>query len=271
MKLSTEDATQFFQLMWGLQFFVSQQRQLLPDVHSLDEYVVLSIDRKATVRDALWDNPDLIDSYIAKNPNELSAEELSIIREWKRFVAGQFTLFRYLKEYTVLIRGSDVYGVLGLHDSLRDVFSGYPPPILLDTVLLPYKGRIIYDGMCRTYNIFLGPGIRADLKEVYQAAKQNGRIVTSMQTDDITAKPSRQRPGLNSSSKAAVAEIVKLSEPLRGGTVIQSEALRLLRASARVAQSAAQQPDDLDELVRLRRQVQTALSRLQKALERAEQ
>src|SRR5712692_9616733 len=99
MTLSTEDAAQFFQLMWGLQFFVSQQRQLLPEVKSLEEYTTLPSERKIIVRDALWENSGLIDAYVEKNTDGLSAEALSIIRKWKGFVAGRFTVFRYLKEY----------------------------------------------------------------------------------------------------------------------------------------------------------------------------
>jgi hypothetical protein len=45
----------------------------------------------------------------------------------------------------------------------------------------------------------------------------------------------------------------------------------LLRASAKAAQSAVQQPDDLDELWRSGRQVLNALKRLEKVLDRAEQ
>jgi len=40
MLLSQADAALFFRLMWGLQFYVSQQRQLLPNINSLEEYKV---------------------------------------------------------------------------------------------------------------------------------------------------------------------------------------------------------------------------------------
>jgi hypothetical protein len=39
MTLSTEDAAQFFRLMWGLQFFVNQQLRLLPRVRSFEDGV----------------------------------------------------------------------------------------------------------------------------------------------------------------------------------------------------------------------------------------
>jgi len=270
MTLSTEEAAQFFRLMWGLQFFVSQQRQLHPDVKSLEEYAILDSTRKIIVRDALWENPDLIDAYVEKNPDDLSAEELSIIRKWKGFISGRFTIFRYLKDYTIFMGNSKVYGVLGLYDPLEEVFSSRPMPLFVDAVLLPYKGKIIYDGLCRPYNVLIGPGIRAGLNEEYLAAKQKGRIITSLEADAALVKPPPQPRQLDKGSEAVLTEIVKASEKLRGGTVIQSATLGLLRAGAKVAQSASQKPDDLEELWRLARPVQTALNRLQKALERAE-
>ncbi len=270
MNLTTEDATQFYQLMWGLQFFVSQQLQLLPGVRSLEEYTTAGSQEKIKARDALWKHPELIDAYVEKNPDGLSAEDLSIVRKWKQFVAGKFTIFRYLKDHAIFIGDSKVYGVLGLYDRLDDVFSGRPLPLLLETVLLPYKGRIIYDGLCRPYDILFGSGIRSGLNEEYMTAKQNGRIITSLEPEAAPLKPPRQQRELAEDSKAVIDEIAKMSERLRGGTVIQSAAVGLFRASAKAAQSAAHQPDDPDELWRSGRQVLNALRRLEKALERTE-
>jgi hypothetical protein len=271
MILSTEDAARFFRLMWGLQFFVSQQCQLLSDVNSLEEFATLRTTAKVKARDAVWENPVLIDAYVEKNPEGLSAEELDIIRKWKRFVAGKFSIFRYLKEYAIFMGNAQVYGVLGLYDRFEDVLSGRPLPILVEAVLLPYKGKIIYDGLLRPYDIHFGAGIRSGLREEYLTAKQNGRIVTSLEPETPPGKPTRQQRALDKGSEAALAEMVRMSEKLRGGTVIQSAALGLLRASAKAAQSAAQNSDDLEELRLLGRQVQNALNRLHNVLERAEQ
>jgi hypothetical protein len=132
------------------------------------------------------------------------------------------------------------------------------------------KGRIIYDGLLRPYNLYFGSGIRAGLQEEYMTAKQNGRIITSLEPETAPAQPARQRRELDRQSAESLAEIVTRSERLRGGTVIQGAALGLLRASAKAAHFAAEKPDDVEELGRLARQTQNALKRLQTALERAE-
>jgi hypothetical protein len=171
MLLSQNDAAQFFRLMWGLQFYVNQQRQLLPDVNSYEAYALLDSQRKRIVRDALWGHPDFIEAYLQANPDKRSDEELIIISKWKRFIAGKFYVFRYLKDHAIFIGNSQAYGVKGFHEPFEVVFQGRPLPILVEAVLLPYKGQIIYDGLCCAYNIYFGGGIRSNLKEEYNGGQ----------------------------------------------------------------------------------------------------
>ncbi|KKO21079.1 MAG: hypothetical protein BROFUL_00190 [Candidatus Brocadia fulgida] len=64
---------------------------------------------------------------------------------------------------------------------------------------------------------------------------------------------------------------MRASEKMRGSSPVQNAAFALLRDSARTAQLVVQQPDDLEEIWRLKEQVQKALNQLQRVLERAEQ
>lgn len=271
MNLSQEDADLFFKLMWDLQFYVNQQRQILTNVKSIEEYVPLSMSDKVDVADALWENPDLIDTYVEMNPIGLPVEELDIVHKWRRFVSGTFQIFRFLKKHTIFIgEKSQVYGVLGLYDGLEEIFFGRRLPIMVQAVLLPFKGKIVYDGLLRSYNIFFGGGIRSGLKEEYMAAKQNGRIITTMEPEVAEPAQAKRQHRPTKDWGPVVEEVVKTSGRMRGGPAVQSAAFGLLRASAKAAQSAVLRPDDLEELWRLERQVRRALNRLQTTLERAE-
>jgi hypothetical protein len=70
--------------------------------------------------------------------------------------------------------------VLGLIDGLEEVVPAYDLPRMVDAVLLPFKGWIIYDGLLQGYNISFGGGIRSDLNHTYMTAKQKDRIITTM-------------------------------------------------------------------------------------------
>jgi uncharacterized protein Usg len=268
MKLSTEDAALFFKLMWRLQFYVNQRLNIWPDVDSVEIYASLPGADRIEVRDALWEHPELIDAYVAQNPDGLPAEELDIVRKWKRFVAGTFQIFRYLKKHTIFIgENSKVYGIVALQDSLEEMFYGRPLPIMARAVLLPFKGKIVYDGLLSTYNIYFGGGIRSGLQEDYMAAKQNDRIITTLEPE-LAKPPRKKKPAKD--WRPVVDDLVETTDRLKGGPLVQSSAFALLRASAKLAQTATHHPDDVDELWQLERRVRTALSRLQTVLNRAE-
>jgi hypothetical protein len=269
VKLSTEDARLYFKLMWDLQFYVNQQRQVLPDLDSVTAYVRLPSTEKMKVREALWENPGLIDAYVAANPDALSPAELDIVGRWKRFVAGTFQVFRYLKKHTIFIgEDSQVYGVLALQDSLEEMFYGRPLPIMVQAVLLPFRGKIIYDGLLHIYSIRFGGGIRSSLNEDYMAAKQNKRIITTLEPELAPPVRAKKKPGRD--WRPAVDDLAEAADKMKGGPAVQSSAFTLLRASAKLAQTAVHDPDDLDELWALERRVRTALTRLQTTLNRAE-
>lgn len=79
MKLSTQDANLFFELMWPLQFFVNQRLQILPDVNTLEAYIQCPTEDKMPVREGLYEHIDLLDAFIQENPQHFSAEKLEIV------------------------------------------------------------------------------------------------------------------------------------------------------------------------------------------------
>jgi len=272
MYLSAEDAALFYKLMFALQFYVSQELALQPTVKSQDAYVKLEQQAKLAVRDALYEHPELIDAFVNENPPKLSDAELAIVASWKGFVAGDFFIERYLKKYSIWIGSgspANVYGVLGITHSIEDVIHRSYLPIRVKSVLLPFKGQIIYDGLLSPYNILFGSGIKSSLREEYMAAKQNERIIES-----LAATPGRQ---LSPKAKAVrdwraeVDEIVTLTGQLKGQNVpLQSEAFSLLKATAELAQAAVQQPDNIDEIEKQQKKVQRALRKLETVLQRVE-
>jgi hypothetical protein len=189
-----------------------QRQQLLPDIESLEDFVDIISENKFLVRAALWKSLELIGSYVKENPDGLSPEELSIICKWQGFIAGDFYVFRYLKSHTVFIGDSQVYRVLGLHESLEDIFYGRPLPIYIEAILLPFKGKIIYDGQCQLYNIHFGPGVRSGLNEQYMKAKHNKLIIATLEPETYAVRPAQNLRKLDKESEAMVEDIISVSE-----------------------------------------------------------
>jgi hypothetical protein len=81
------------------------------------------------------------------------------------------------------------YGVLGLIDEIEDVV---PPlmPLYVETILFPFKDRIIYCGLMSTYNIHIGSNMRRGIQDEYQKAKSRFGIITSLDEPVVEKKGS---------------------------------------------------------------------------------
>ncbi len=268
MKLSTQDAQIFFRLIESLQLYVNLKLGILPQITKVDEYQILTSREKNHVRDALYDNIELIDSFLQENPQQFPKEELEIIKSWKQFIRGEFFIERFLKKYTIFIGNENVYGVLALYESFEDLLPFVRLPNYTKAVLLPFKGKIIYDGILEGYNISFGRGIRSDLKETYMTAKQNGRIIDSFEPVQRVEKkkPSKDwRPIIDEISLE-----VKKFRSSSGAPPIQSPAFSLAKASIEFTKTAVNTPDDLDELWKSLKRVERAIRKAETTLFRTE-
>lgn len=136
---------------------------------------------KYKVRNALFENIHLIDEFIDENPDDLPMKELAHASKWKNFVKGEFYIERYLKNQAILIgEDNEVYGVIGLTDSIEELVPGYMLPQLVQTILLPFQGKIVHDGFLVPYQIYFGGNIKRELKDVYMNAKNKKKIISSL-------------------------------------------------------------------------------------------
>lgn len=191
MRLQKEDVDLFYKLNWSFLFYVNQK---YPVIKELKEPIFVNQDPKNIFKlhDKILAHNEIIDSFAAENPFNFSGEELEIVKSWKNFVKDKFVVVAYLKDYTVFLTvGKDqkAYGVLGLYDEIEDVV---PPrmPIFVDTILLPFKGKIIYCGLLNSYNIQIGGNMRRDIQAEYQKAKSKYGIITSLDVPAAERKES---------------------------------------------------------------------------------
>jgi hypothetical protein len=149
MKLSLEDCEIFYKLYAFLLSYTNQMLKVVPEKFATsDEYTVLPAETRMNVRDALYAHPELIPEFVLINPAHLATDELEIVSSWRHALVGGFYILRHLKRYAVFLDEKappKAYGVLALADSFEEVV-GSGLPLRAKTVLLPFKGRVIYDG-----------------------------------------------------------------------------------------------------------------------------
>lgn len=266
MNLFVKDAKLFFDLMWGLQRFVNRQFGIIRDTPSPEKFAELPTKEKIKVRDAIWKTPSLIDDYVKQNPEALSPEQLEIVLNWKRFIKGEFFILRHLKKYTVFIGNKNqVYGVLGLFDSIEAFIPPDSLPVMVETVLLPFKGLIVYDGLLQGYNVSFGAGIRSDLNHAYTVAKQKERIITTL--DPVTGQVQAGKQKIVKSNLPQLDEIRSLTSKLKGETPLQKAVFSLMNASIELGGLAETSPHDLDLLFGEERKIIKSVNRISKVLD----
>ncbi len=268
MNLSTEDTQLFFKLFFALLVYANRELNVVPAVSNADDIRQVGVQGAQKIRDALYKHAELLDRFADENPEGFSPEELQILEAWKQRVSGEFYLMRYLKKYAVFMstkRTNHLYGVVGLYDSFETVLSGQPLPVALKTTLLPFKGRIIYDGIVAPYSVLFGPGIRADLDATYKQLKEKEGIIEQLVGPEgepkthTSLKLHAAKPAPD--WKPAIAEIVAQADRMRrADTPDQTAALALLRAAAHLALAAF---DEASETGSELRQARRALTRLE--------
>ncbi len=199
MLLELHDVELFFKLHRALMFFVNQRLKVIPDeIASPEEFSSMSPELRLKVRIAFLGHTDLLQAFVDGNPDHLTNAELDIVRSWQHLVHGKFYVFRQLKKYMVFLSTDKqpvAYGVLALSQPFDELVGPYLP-VLTETVLLPFKDMIVYDGLMSSYGISFGPGIRRSLNESFKEAKARRGIVTSLpiSKEPLSPKAPKSRP-----------------------------------------------------------------------------
>lgn len=182
MKLPEAEVELFYKLFNPLLVYAGQQTGLAPHLASPQDLRKLTLPQIVEIRNALYDQVQLFDSFIAQNPAGASATELGFVAGWKNFMRGMFYLIRYQKDYAVFLTSevpAKAYGVRALYSSFEEMV-GASLPFAVNTVLLPFKEYIICDGLISSYPVSFGSGIRHSLTEAYQKAKSQYGIITNV-------------------------------------------------------------------------------------------
>jgi len=249
MNLPYEDATLFFKLRWSLLAYVNRRLEIIPTLTANQDFSKRPITQTIQVRDALHKQPELLEDYVATNPDDLPAAELAIVASWRHGTHGDFYVMRYLKPYTVLMGGKPLrlYGVLSLYDPLEVVTQGAPLPIYVRATLLPFRDRIVYDGILNFYNVLFGGGISASLNGDYRRLKEQEGIIEQLVGSDgqpqIRTNLARRPPKKPAPDwRPVLEEIATQSATIKPtDTKLQGAAVALLRAAAALSQAAFQE------------------------------
>jgi hypothetical protein len=272
MKVTAEDADLLDELIFSLKLYVNGKLELIEGISTIEDIRDLPNEGKFKLRDSVYEHAELIDEYVVDNPDRLNSENLKIVKGWKEFVKGEFYIERHLKGYSIFLRGEKAYGVLAIRESFESFFPKSRLPVMVNAVLLPFKGGIIYDGLIQGYNYHFGGGIKRRLRESYMRAKQNDRILLSLSplAAGHRARIKRNVAPQKDWSKE-IGQLISASKKLKGGggqPMLNGLIFSVVKASVELASAAILDSADTDTLLKELKKVERATSKLKNALYR---
>lgn len=194
MRLTPKDYRLFMKLNWALLAHTANRKGLLKKKVMPAQMEKARLEDKMLAWEAICENPQLIDEFQKQNPAGLTSEELDLLAGWKALIHGEFVIIRHLKNHSIFLhqRSNYAYGVVALADEFQEII-GSAVPVIVRTILLPFKEKIVYSGFLETFNIHFGSGIDKGLNRQYQESKARYGIITQlpfseqgMQTDAAT-------------------------------------------------------------------------------------
>jgi len=126
----------------------------------------------------LINNRELIDKFIALNKDKLSKEDLETYNSWKKFIHSNFIVMQTHNDSEIFVwdtKKQKVYLVYGLYDPPASIIPKLP--FYFNTILLPFKGRIIYNGLLIGKSIEYGNNILREMVQDYQECIDNNGII----------------------------------------------------------------------------------------------
>ena len=180
MYLSQQEIELFYKIWYGLMHGINERHKITLPFKKSNYGERVDEEPFVCIREQLWENPQWIEDFVKDN-KELTQEEREILLSWGRyFICGKFVAVKQLKKYAVLMSGSDkLYGVAGISQSFENV-AHHVFPVYVETVLLPFKDKIIYDSFVGTFNVSFGAGLRKSIKEDYDRIKKTSGIIETL-------------------------------------------------------------------------------------------
>ena len=186
MILPTQDGMEFFAILMPLLRWVKKLKGAKAAIREAKKTHPHSYIEEQTLLGVIWNRPELIDRYLTQKGMSLSELARSVLHQWRHsFVYGTFIIERFLKTGAVFISAHDgrTYLVSGITSEIEESLNKKVLPCLVDTALLPFKGRIVYDSaMLSMPNIIDKDGAK-ELAKVYQEARRKGQIIESLPSD----------------------------------------------------------------------------------------
>lgn len=177
--LSKEDAELFYKINNELIYFANERFKLIDNFPRPEKGTWKEEDVHKII-DKIFSEPKIITSFYSENPAMLNKEEIEIVKNWKTSLKDKFIVFKD-KAKTIFFSSEKepkAYEVCGIYDDILDLIPF--EPVMVEAILIPFKGKITYVGYFRLYNISFGGGYKRGLKTDFEKSRLRFGVISSL-------------------------------------------------------------------------------------------
>ena len=161
--------------MDALLLYVNERFQVV-EGFSLDYESQIGDMKASLVARALWENVEIIDTFVRDNPARLSQRCLDTALAWKNALPGVYTVVRYQGGRALMMNDVGVFSVSGVTLELEDEIGKVPAYV--DIVLLPFDDLVVYDGFMQVYDVGGEAGDLARIQDDFENRCAKGIVST---------------------------------------------------------------------------------------------
>jgi hypothetical protein len=175
MILSEQEYLSYLKVHIELLFYCYCKMKGIKDGLSFEKFIRKPFNTKVEARNFFNEKPELLDSYLTEN-HKLTSIEKNILKGFKLKISSKFIILKQLSNYAIFmdVYSEIFYAVLALSDTFQDMVESLP--VLVNATILPFNGKIIYDGFM-TREVYIGKNMENNLLTQYKTAKENKTII----------------------------------------------------------------------------------------------
>ena len=181
MKLTVKEASEFYSLFFSLLDFANKKYEINESIdieYCVNNDIGLHPIFTKEIADYIWNHTNIINEFI--DYYHVEKEDKELLLSWKKCLKRKFLVERHLKKGSIFIDidTQKVYLVQGLYSSWDEMVPY--TPIMIEATLLPFKDKIISDGIINIHRVRFGAGTKSMFKQTYMNAKNNNLIIKEL-------------------------------------------------------------------------------------------
>jgi len=180
-QVSELDAEVIVTLLQGLDFFVNKKFNIFTQeqifrAQASGEVAPMLFE----LRQHWYKDTSIIDEFISDSQTK-EQRVIDLLLSWKRFIHDEFIFIKMFPECAVIqnTQTQQYYSILGLNSDFDEIFPSNQVR-LIQTTLLPFFDKIVWDGLIQTSQGMFNPSFAKELVESCKNARRKGLLITSI-------------------------------------------------------------------------------------------